>query len=109
MIVPTYGKSDAPVAHAMRTGSLMRRRASRYVHAISAIQTTTRNRMRRFTNRFRPLFVMPKRAAGMSAGVYFVAYVAKPASQEEATEGVAEREEDQDHERDHRRDQGHHA
>ncbi len=65
--MPTYGNSEAPVAQATSTGSRIRRLASRNVHAIRAIQTTTRKRTSRFTKRLRPSFVIPNRARGMLA------------------------------------------
>src|SRR3954454_11983794 len=103
-----YGISEPSVAHAMITGASMRRRASMYVHAISAIQTATSISTKRFAARFRPSFEMPKIANGMAAAlrsgaVYFVAQSTNPVRnrahpcplKEQPPENVADSEEDE--------------
>src|SRR4051794_6617744 len=87
----------------------MRRRASAYVQYTSASQTTTRNRIRRLTARFRPSFSIPN-AASIPDQMY---WVIRRTSEEEPAEDVPEREEHQNddchddrHEGDHRQHRG---
>src|SRR5918994_6013162 len=57
--------NDAPTEDATSTGSLIRRLASKNVHATSAQYTTTSDRTRRLTTRLRVSFPIPNSAKSM--------------------------------------------